>query len=257
MTAMGSVTSRWQAYIKKECQSELQELSEQFPTHQSLYIDLIDLQDFDSELAQAVIEYPEKALARGRSVVRNISNIPQPVQLRVENNPHHCSVADITAENLYDLVTVEGIVESVGQINAKPDIAKYGCPGCTRTVTKTFQRITADSPTRCDGCGWDGEFELLPSKSDFIDIQELKLTPPEANRNNGPRSKPLQVYLDGDHVGVVDEGQRYCFTGILRALETHEGDIFMPYLRGLNIRKERDISPSTSPDTVLDSEWDN
>lgn len=252
---MDSLSESWQSYFLNRCQTDVEALAEVFPSRRSLYVDLIDLHEFDSELCQSLFDTPDRVLSAGTAVLRDITDISRPIHVRVENNPHQCPVSAIQARHLHDLVTVEGVVESVASVRMTATRAQYDCPACDASTARSPAGIEVDAPARCDACGWDGQFTFRPTRSQFVDVQRLALAPPPDTRREGPRSHALSAYLADDLVGAVTEDERYCLTGILRVHQTDRSAQFSPYLDSLNVHEERDRFSPDDPETALDSYW--
>jgi replicative DNA helicase Mcm len=253
---MGSLAGRWRSYFATECQSDVEEVTPNDSSGGAVTIDLIELHGADQDLARAALERPDPVLAEARSVLRELTDASAPIQLRIENNPHLCGVSDVSARQFHDLVTVRGVVEAVDPVRASTVSAQYTCPACGASIRTSSTGIEHEEPIRCDGCEWDGHFEFHPAESAFVDTQRLTLAPTAEQREERPRSESLPVYVHGDLVAETAEGDHVGITGILRVRRRSEPPLYTPYLDGLGIRDERDISPPETLEAALDSYWD-
>jgi len=244
---MGGLDGRWKSYFRAHSDSDDVGGG---PGRPSATIDLVELYGADPDLAQAVLERPARGLETARTAFRGVAGASVPVQLRVENNPHLCGVGEISARHLYDLVTVQGTVETVGSIGATPVTARYRCRGCGATQEACPDGLEPSEPARCGSCGWDDGFEFRPEESEFVDTQPLTLVP---LADEGTES--LRAYVYAGMVGGADEGDHVGVTGIFRAREGSETPVWERYLDGFGIRAEREISPPRTLTEALDAHW--
>jgi replicative DNA helicase Mcm len=253
---MDSLSERWRSYFEAECQPEIEAVAEQNSSKQSVTIDLVEVYQTDEELARAVLAHPDRVLPPARAALGKLVEASFPVRLRIENNPHLCDVSELSARRFHELVTVEGVVESVGPVQASTVTARYSCPACGESASTSSAGVEHDEPTRCDGCGWDGSFDFHPAESTFVDTQRFTLGPATDQRDDGPRPAPHPVYVHGDLVDEVTEGDHVRVTGVVRVSRSPETPLYTPYLDGRGIHDERDISSPDSLEAALDSYWD-
>lgn len=199
---MDSLSESWQSYFLNRCQTDVEALAEAFPSRRSLYVDLIDLHEFDSELCQSLFDTPDRVLSAGTAVLSDITDISRPIHVRVENNPHQCPVSAIQARHLHDLVTVEGVVESVASVRMTATRAQYDCPACDASTARSPAGIEVDAPARCDACGWDGQFTFRPTRSQFVDVQRLALAPRRIHDGRGHEVTPFR------HTSLMTSSER-------------------------------------------------
>lgn len=246
---MSALTEKWRSYLSEHCGEDVERLADAYPDERSLYVDLIDLHGADSEFLRDLFSDPDSGFAAGRSVLRELTGVPGLVHLRVENNPQQRSVPEVGAGNVHGLVTVKGVVESVARTRASAVAAAYDCPVCQASVSLSQRGIDLSGPTRCDSCGWDGEFTFRAAQSSFVDLQEITLAPSAGD------GRTLPAYLDDDIVGATEEGEQYAVTGILRVHRPGETNQFTLYLDALSVHEQRQSSGPETPDDVLDSHW--
>lgn len=253
---MDRVRERWRSYLLAHCESEVAGLAGTPPGERSLTVDLLALHEFDSDLARAVFEEPTRVLAAGTTVLEGLLDGEGAVKLRVENNPQQFPVSAVRARHHRALLTVDGVVETVGPVRARAAVARYDCPACGDPVTRRPVGVDGDPPVGCGACEWDRELPFRPGDSTFVDLQRVELAPPPDAEGDGPRTDPLAAYLDGSLVGSVATGDHCRVTGVLRVHGTARGNEFAPYLDGLSVREERDVSAPADLESVLDSMWD-
>ena len=242
----------WRSYLSGECGDELERLAAAYPDERSLYVDLLDVHSFDEGFLQALFEDPAAGFAAGEAVLEEILDVSDPVHLRVENNPQQRSVDGIRAYHVGDLVTVSGVVESVGPPRASAVSAAYECPVCAASVTLKGAGIEMETPTRCDNCGWDGDFPFRTGDSQFVDLQEIILA---TESDDAGWVTSLPAYLDDDIVGGASEGDHTKVTGIVRVHREGPTNEFTLYLDALAVQGERQVAETETLDGVLDSHW--
>lgn len=252
---MAEVSQRWRRYFVQGLETDLTTIAEEFPARQSVYVDLVALHEFDSDLTRAIFDTPDEVLDTGAAVLNDLTALSGDLSLRVENNPHHCEVSELDANHLYDLVTVEGRVDSVGSVQAALEASVYECPGCETTTETSVRGIEPAEPPYCESCGWTGSFSLVAPESSFVDLRAVDIAPLE--RENGHEQRePLRAYLRGDIVDEVAPDARCYLTGILRATRTDGLNAFDPYLSVLSLREERSDAAPTSFTETIDARFD-
>lgn len=239
-----------------ERQADIEAILQDYPSTQSITIDLVELHSTTQDLAQTVLSRPDQALSKAHEVLHELIDISGPLQLQLKNNPHLCNITDISATQLYDLITVNGSVETVGPLQASVVTAQYTCPACNASFSTSSTGIERTEPTRCDACGWDEHFEFKPAQSEFVDTQRLTLTPASDQRTDDHQLKSLPVYVYGDLVDQVNEDDHIGVTGILRVRHSDDTAPYTLYLDGRGIREERDFSAPASLEAALDSYWE-
>lgn len=254
---MKSLAKRWHSYFIAESQTERKTAGTQDTLTQPVTIDLVELYRTDQELSQAVLSHPDRVLPEARAVLCELADLSPPVQLQVQNNPQLCAVSEVSAHQCYELVTVNGMVDSVGPIEAAPVSACYTCPACDASLRTSSAGIAREEPITCTDCEWNGDFAFHPAESAFIDTQQFTLCSKPDQRNNHPHRESLSVYLRGSLVGQVTADDHVIVSGVLRLDHTPETSPCTPYLEGYGLRGERDISPPESLEAAIDSYWKN
>lgn len=252
---MESLTEQWRSYFEAECRTDLETVTQNFPSTRSITVDLIELHSVNQQLAQTVLDHPDRSLSEARAVLRDLVDVSGPIQLRVKNNPHQCAVADIAAHQLHELLTVQGAVETVETPQVSAVTAYYLCPVCNASLSMSPAGIERTEPTRCAECNWDGNFNFQPTHSEFVDTQRFTIGPSSDQHTDSAHPKSLPVYVHSDLVGQVMEGDHIAVTGILRVRHQTETPLSTLYLDGCSIRQERDLSPPESLEAALDSQW--
>ncbi|MFB6298420.1 MAG: hypothetical protein ABEH56_07860 [Salinirussus sp.] len=253
---MTELDGRWRRYLRERRRSDVAALSEAHPERRSLYVDMVDLHQFDADLADRTFADPDLSLAAGTSVLRDAVEASGLVHLRVENNPHQCSVRGIRAREVHGLVTVAGVVETVGPPEVTTVDAAYECPDCDASLVRSPVGVERRLPTRCDSCGRDGDFEFRPSRSRFVDLQRITVGPLDQNEEEPTGGASIEAHLDDDIAGTLVPGDRYRITGIVRVRETDDSNRFEPYLDALSLAEDQRPS-GESHDGLIDAYWED
>lgn len=250
---MSTLTEIWRNYLSEKHDETIEQLAATYPEKRSLYVDLLVVYDFDEAFLERLLANPSGGFAAGESVLRDLTGVTAPVHIRVENNPQQRKIARTHAHHVGDLVTVTGVIETVRPPQASTVSAAYECPVCETSVTISQTGLDMASPTRCDDCGWNGEFTFLPEQSQFVDFQEVTLTSPEDAESDFIAELP--AYLDDDIVGTVSEDNRYSLTGVIRAHQESDTNEFLLYLDVLSVRNEAQMSAPDTLNSIIDSHW--
>lgn len=199
----------------------------------SLVIDFDDITLFDRSLAHLIEDNPDLAIEAASKAIRELLYKENPDYVeavekfypRFRNLTRVLRIRELTSENIGKLVAVEGILTRLTKVEAKlvKAVYKHLDPECGAEFEwpptgEMGERI--EKPNLCPICGKGGKFQLILSKSRFIDWQKIVVQekPEEIPPGQIPRS--IEVVLTGDLVDTARPGDRVMITGILRVMPT-------------------------------------
>jgi replicative DNA helicase Mcm len=251
-----SLAEGWDDYFDDVAAPEVRALAEAYPDRRSLYVDLIDLHDYDADLLEELFADPDRVLSAGAEALRDRSDAFGRVHVRVRNNPQLLAASGVRARHLQELVSVEGVVESIDAPGMRARRVVYECPACGETLAAAPRGLELADPNRCDGCGWGGPFEFCRDRSAFVDLQELRLVDPPDERD-GDDHRGVDVLLGDDLVGSVAADDRRVVTGVVRARGDAGRNRFTPYLDAVAVGQARATGGADDEaiSDVLESRW--
>ncbi|MGP3666990.1 MAG: minichromosome maintenance protein MCM [Candidatus Bathyarchaeota archaeon] len=193
----------------------------------SITIDFFDLLDFDSMLAKALLEKPEKflneyAVEALRSQLKiedkEYAELVEKFYVRVKGLPEKTSLRSIGAKHVGKLISFDGIV--VRSTPARPLLteALFKCR-CGQLISVPQDGLFIKRPLKCPNCARDKEsgFELDVEKSNFISFQELRVQERPEELPPGQLPRYVDVFVVDELVDVSRPGDRVVVTGIVKA----------------------------------------
>src|SRR5579875_760230 len=191
----------------------------------SVVVDYEDLLSFDTELATALIENPDRILSYFKEaaiqVVRTenlayAESIEKQLQVRIAGLIDKLPLRGVSAKYLDRLVAINGMVVRTSEIKPRVVIAAYACPN--EHITYVPQPTgSLKKPDKCSECNEGREFRLETKLSRFTDYQVIRLQelPEELPPCQLPQA--IDAELLGDLVNRARPGDRIVITGIVRA----------------------------------------
>ncbi len=239
-----SLVKKFEEFLKFYYGKKIESFSEQYPEKKSLEIDFEDLEKYDPEIADALLENPDGILYSFREALKNM-DIPNldvvdfNINIRIFNLPKDKSplVRDITASHLNKLISVEGVVRQITDVLPKLNTAVWECLSCGERIT-SLQGDTKESPVYCYVCKGK-KFKLILEKSEFINFQKMQIQEPLENIKGGEQAKTLEIHVRDDIVNKAYPGEKVEITGILRLRPPRKGrgSVYERYLEGMHIKK--------------------
>ena len=222
------VTERWEDFLKRYCWDELVELSNYYPEKRSLLVKFTDMDLYDPNLADMVLESPDVAINAATRALRAIDT-PTGVTLdeanfRIIKVPRRLKIRDIRSEDIGKLVSIEGLVTKATEVRPKVVDAVFECPYCHHVFSMGQSGRQFKEPVECDqesgGCGRRAQhFKLLIEQCKFANAQKIRLQESPEELRGGELPQAIDVYLEDDISGTVTPGDRVIITGILRSYQ--------------------------------------
>ena len=222
------VTERWEDFLKRYCWDELVELANYYPEKRSLLVKFTDMDLYDPNLADMVLESPDVAINAATRALRAIDT-PTGVTLdeanfRIIKVPRRLKIRDIRSEDIGKLVSIEGLVTKATEVRPKVVDAVFECPYCHHVFSMGQSGRQFKEPVECDqesgGCGRKAQhFKLLIEQCKFANAQKIRLQESPEELRGGELPQAIDVYLEDDITGTVTPGDRVIITGILRSYQ--------------------------------------
>lgn len=223
------VTERWEDFLKRYCWNDLIELSNSYPERRSLFVKFTDIDIYDSNLADMVLETPDVAIASATDALRGM-DIPTGVTLdaaniRIIKLPRRVKIRDIRSNDIGKLVGIDGLVTKATEVRPRIVAAVFECPFCHHIFSLEQQGGRQfKEPVECEqesgGCGRKVQrFKLLVEKSKFTNAQKIRLQESPEELRGGELPQALDVYMEDDISGAVTPGDRVVIIGILRSYQ--------------------------------------
>ncbi|MDZ4256737.1 MAG: LAGLIDADG family homing endonuclease [archaeon] len=208
-------------FFSTHYKKQIEDLVREYPQKRSLVIDFKDLEEFDFQLADELIDHPDLVLEAARLAAQKIDVPALEIEVfapnvRVRSLPRDRMplVKDISARHLGKLITLEGVIRQLTDVLPKLKTATWSCKRCSNTYVIEQDGHQLRKPNLCTCKHRD--FELVPDQSTFVDYQKIQIQEPLELLKGSEQAVNLDVYIQDDFVNKVAPGDRTQITGILR-----------------------------------------
>ena len=219
------VTERWEGFLKRYCWNELIEMSNSYPEKRSLFVKFADMDTYDPNLADMLLEEPDATIASATQALREM-DIPTGVtleeaNLRIIKLPRKLKIRDIRSGDIGKLAGIDGLVTKATEVRPRVVEAVFECPFCGHifSVEQTGERQFKE-PRECEGCDRKVQhFKLLVDRCKFANTQKIRLQESPEELRGGELPQAIDVNLEDDISGEIAPGDRIIVTGILRSYQ--------------------------------------
>lgn len=196
----------------------------------SIEVDFSLLDKFSPELADELLNNPEKTLSLAEEALKNI-DIPSEEEVaiipRFKNLPESSFVRirNIRSEHIGKLICVDGIVRRASEVKPEIGVAIFQCPDCASLIEVPQKERTVKPPEACT-CGRKTGFRLVDKK--LFDARWIVIEEP-FELATGDRPGEISVFLKNDLTSPemqrkTDPGNRVKVVGVLKEIKkTYRG----------------------------------
>ena len=221
----------------------------------SIQIDFSLLDKFNPELADLILNKPEKTIELMEEAVEQI-DLPEKrkIHLRFFNVPesNRIRIRNIRAEHIGKLLCVDGIVKRASEVRPEVSEIIFECPECGNriNVIQTEKEKMIKLPRKCPQCGNRGGFKQIGQK--LYDARWIAIEEP-FEITTGERPSEIMVYLKEDLTSPkmrsrTDPGNRIKVIGILKEVPRRT-------LRGRKTRQMEILLDANNVEAV-EIEWE-
>jgi len=235
--------SKFEQFFSHQYKKKIEIFAAGFPEKKSFEINFKDLEEFDFELADALLDNPDYLIEAAEIAIKTIDvplfetdsfnpfirfyNLPR------ENQP---LLRDIGAQHLGKLISVEGVIRQITDVLPRLKVANWECKSCGNTY-KIHQAGTVPNPPKMCECK-HRDFMLIPNLSEFIDSQKIEIQEPLEKLRGTEQAVNLEVHGTNDLVNKVSAGQKTRITGILRLRPPKDKKlVFLRYLESVHLEE--------------------
>jgi replicative DNA helicase Mcm len=190
----------------------------------SIEIDFHELEKYDIEIADYLLENPDELLTVVESSLGELDPLlsDKRFHLRFFNLPEdrNVRIRNLRAEHIGKLIVVDGIVKRASEVRPEVYEITFQCSSCNELIVIKQEARSLKGPDACPNCGNKKGFKQVSEK--FYDTRWIVIEEP-FEITSGERPSDLIVYLKEDLVTPkmqfkTDPGNRIKVTGILRQL---------------------------------------
>lgn len=148
-----------------------------------VYLDYQRLERFNHELADDLLNDPDSVLQAAREAVRSLPEVEDDIDVRVKNvsDVEQQTISDLSARDRNNLVSIDGVIQSVSQPGSKIVSASFECTACGDRYEKEQDTANVKSPYKCD-CG-NKKFNTIREKHKTVRYLNLKEKPDQRSRD--------------------------------------------------------------------------
>jgi replicative DNA helicase Mcm len=247
------LTERLEEFLKKYCWNEIVEMSNSYPEKRSLFVKFSDLDIYDPNLADMLLEDPGTTIDAATNALRQMDIATgvtlDEAHLRIVNLPRRIKIRDIRSSDISKLVSVEGLVLKATEVRPKIVEAVFECPACHHIFSMPQPTRRFEEPRECEqesgGCGRKAlRFKLLIEKCKFVNTQKIRLQESPEELRGGELPQAIDINIEDDLSGEVSPGDRIIVTGILRSYQKQtqfgKTPFFDIYLDGNSLEKKEE-----------------
>ncbi len=223
--------AKFEDFFSTEYKDAVFESLEKYPDERSVVVDYLQLEMFDPDLADLLIEKPEEVIKAAQKAIKNIDTTRKnaDLQVRFENVTNNIPLRELRSKFIGKFVAVDGIVRKTNEIRPRIVNAMFECRSCMRLHEVPQKSNMISEPALCNDCG-GRSFRLLQEESEFLDTQTTKLQEPLENLSGGEQPRQINVVLEDDLVDMITPGDIIRITGTLKTVRDEKTKLFKNYI---------------------------
>lgn len=218
--------AKWEEFLRSRYWDELLELADSYPDERSLVVKFPDIDRYDPEFAEELLENPEQLMEAAGAALLEL-DLPMDVYLdnahvRIAELPRHYKTRELRSDHIGKLIAIEGLVRTATEVRPKIVSAAFQCQRCGYTFFKEQTGTKfEDQGLKCQNqaCDRGGPFKLILSKSKFVDAQKIRVQESPEDLRGGEQPQTLDVELEDDLAGRIFPGDRVIVNGILKSYQ--------------------------------------
>ncbi len=209
---------KFDEFLDRHYKEQIESLIISYPERVSLRVDFKDLERFDLDLANELIEHPDVVIeAATLSLKYRIGDV-----LSEDNEPHvrfygqtinNPLVQDVGSKYISKMISLDSLIVKRSEINPKIKVGTYRCTYCNATYRLKLEK--EEVPEICSQCRRKSIKEV-PEESKFVNLQKIAVQDPLEKLKGNTPTWQLEVWISDDLVNTVIPGDIISITGILR-----------------------------------------
>ncbi|MCD6575613.1 MAG: minichromosome maintenance protein MCM [Nanoarchaeota archaeon] len=215
------IIERFEEFINKRYLSELSRVINS--GKQSIIIDFKELDKFDPELTDFLIENPEDAIKLFKSAIKRIEMVSdEDLNVRFSNMPESMRILirDIRSKHIDKLISIEGLIRQASDVRPVSTVITFECPACGTKIDMPQTGNVIKEPSVCV-CGRRGKFKVIDKK--LVDTQRIVVEESPEQLASEAQPRRISVFLTEDLVDPKIEkktvpGSRVIITGIVKEI---------------------------------------
>ena len=228
-----SSTLKLEEFFSTRCKDKVFAVLDMFPEEKSVVVDYNELEMFDPDSADLLIEKPDETLEAATKSIVNID--PQrknaKLNVRFKNVRNNIPLRFLRSEFIGKFIAVDGIVRKTDEIHPRIMSAVFECRSCMRMHEVEQKSNIIHEPAVCQECG-GRSFRLVQDESRYMDTQTVKLQEPLENLSGGDQPRQINIILEDDLVDTLAPGDKVRITGTLKTQRDERTKRFNNFIYG-------------------------
>ncbi|OYT54140.1 MAG: hypothetical protein B6U72_03660 [Candidatus Altiarchaeales archaeon ex4484_2] len=239
---------------KKKNLEEINRIGELYPERKSLFIDYDELERYNNELADEIIQNPDRLIKIFNNTLKervtiNPELIDDPhfhdedprMYVRFYNLPRQekytILVREITSDYVGKLISVEGVINKQSDVLPKVRVGRFVCNKCDTLHDEPQNTRFLRPPIYCESCK-KRDFRFVPDESKWTDIQKLEIQEPLEMLKGGEQARRIEIWVEDDLTDTGKPGDKVVITGIVRLLPPKQNSsVYFKYVEANNIER--------------------
>src|SRR5512136_621920 len=114
---------KWEEFLRSRYWDDLLELADSYPDERSLVVKFSDLDKFDPEFAEELLENPEQILEAAQAALLDL-DLPMDVYLdrahvRINELPRHYKTRELRSDHIGKFLAIDGLVRTATEVRPK------------------------------------------------------------------------------------------------------------------------------------------
>lgn len=225
-----TLLAKWEEFfVEYDYKPKITKVVDIYPSERSIIINYDEIDRFDPELAEYLLDHPSKAIYAAERAISSLMPPDKkvPIHFRVRGLPVDISkipIKKLRSAHQGKFVAIEGLVRSASEVRPKLQEAVFECVRCHALHKIQQQEIDLKEPLECGkengGCGKippATRFKLIAEDSKFTDTQSIGIQESPEGLRGGEQPQSLTAYAEDDVASIVSPGDRVVINGILRS----------------------------------------
>ena len=209
---------------------KISEIGTAYPDLRSIDVEFDDIDNFNRDLAEYLLNHPIKGLKIAEEAVKQIlpPDIQYPLHIRIENLPSTSSIEirNLRGAHLGKFLAIEGLVRKVTEVRPRLIEAHFMCARCGFDNIIPQDDVYVIEPYECEGCQKGANqtsFQFLQDFSVYIDTQKIEVQENPEGLRGGEQPQRLTAFIEDDIAGRISPGDRVIINGVLMSRQKQKG----------------------------------
>jgi replicative DNA helicase Mcm len=229
-----TLVAKWKTFFENGYKPELETIAATYPHKKSIYVDYINLDKYDPEIANQLLNNPYEYLFNAEQAIEEIDTASEyklKLHVRLKNltGAEKIPIRNKSAVHLGKIRTIEGVIRKQTDVKMKALIAAFQCSKCGTIINVEQSEDILKEPSECyeseGGCGKASSFKFLPNLSMLVDCMKIQVQECTDDISGQNQPKNLSVYLEDDLINPMSLtlGDRISVTGVFKIVPKYRG----------------------------------